>query len=645
MFLKKQSVRRGERTYTYYRLVESYRASDGKVRHKTLRYLGRLSEQQVIAIQKQLKEQPDALYVEVNDIKKESMNAPNNINSSSHIDVGNADLPAWSPVSFTSLHFTGRHGAEWMVADGNTLFFIDKGSALVTIQGRQSRMSAQQVLFCPNHAGIHIGSADDQPFILYRLVFRQQSAMTWPTFLPLQHSFTDSTDVAVLLHIQSPAEMLRLCGELEQYTVHATDPQQPATALAFYRSFYELLHLLATETTTPHDEQLSFQQMLRYVQIHYREDLRRDELARKMGMTPEHFSRSFRSRQGCSFSNYLSRLRLQQARLELQLSQASLEEIARRCGYSDMHYFSRKFKQAFGIPPRQYITTPKRYVCWNMPLTAMLLQLGIVPASGQMDMHVLRHFPELLQLVEQVRSEQKMLQITVSEDRSASDSLFPTPSLALLQELQPDLVFAYHNDLHSDQLGTYAPLQRLDIEQHNWRRQFLWLAERVHHVQQAHSWLAHWDAQLHEAKQAMQSWLQKRETVGIYKIVSEKIYVYGNLRSMGGPLVYDGLGCEAPELVRQQLLHNGQLNIEVPLEQLEAYAADHMIVIHYPVEHQNDEAHHLKAPVMESTQWKQLPAVQAGQVHQMNPHIFYGFDPLSQQLQLKAWLDSIASYL
>ncbi|GGI96829.1 AraC family transcriptional regulator [Paenibacillus hunanensis] len=671
MFLKKQSVQRDGRIYTYYRLVESYRDADGNARHRTIRYLGKLADEQIRLIREQLKKQniDQAIIDQIIQGEYTTLEA-----SATHVNdtddhhtstwstsITSTSLPLWIPVSFTSLHFDAVNGQEWNVADGDTLFFVHQGQAEVTIRGRKMVMTSQQVLFCPDQTGMHIGSSDNQPLMLQRLVFRSNVTAATGLF-PIDKMLSDSQSTPIMLQIQSPAEMLRLCNELENYNVNMTSPhaQQPITMLAMYRCFYELLHLIALETAAAkHDEHLSFQQMLQYVRAHFRDDLRRDELARKMGMTPEHFSRVFRSRQGCSFSDYLSRLRLHQARLELQLSQTSLEEIARRCGYSDVHYFSRKFRQHFGMPPRQYITAPKQYVSWNMPLTAMLLQLGIVPIAGQIDMEVLRHFPELVKLVEHAALQQAEDEHTQTDKQAhvasatnvenKTHALLPAPSLVLLQQRQPDLVFAYDDDPQSEQLHIYAPVQRLDIQHYNWRQQWLWLAERVQRSPQAQQWLQQWDTKLREARQQMQSWLERRETVGIYKIVSEKVYVYGNLRSMGGSLIYDGLHCEPPVQVRQQLIDTGRLNIEVSLEQLHHYAADHMIVIYYPMEHQNAAQYgtqrQTEVPVMTSPLWQQLPAVQSGQVHMMDRHLFYGFDPLSQQLQLQAWMDSIASYL
>ena len=44
MYVKRHSVRRGEKRYVYLRLVESYRDERGRVRHRVLQTLGREDE-------------------------------------------------------------------------------------------------------------------------------------------------------------------------------------------------------------------------------------------------------------------------------------------------------------------------------------------------------------------------------------------------------------------------------------------------------------------------------------------------------------------------------------------------------------------------------------------------------------------------
>ncbi|WP_052714087.1 AraC family transcriptional regulator [Paenibacillus dauci] len=654
MFLKKQVIKRGQHVYTYYRLVESYRDPDGKVRHQTIRYLGRLDDEEAANVRRQLREgslepyQTDSIPT----IKPHSEpHRPAAVPGS---------IPLlWRPVSFTSMCFDASSTSEWMVADHDTLFMIGKGSARVTIRGHAANMDAQQILFCPEGAGVHLGNAGHEPLELFCLVLQEiptdadyPLATTTSTKLATRPSFLsavgkgDWSESAAILHIQSPAEIRRLCGELNTYSEYHV--HQPLQMLGFYRNFYELLQLLCMETVvTVKNDHLTFEQIIQYVLTHYRENLRRDELARQMGVTPEHFSRLFRSYKGCSFSTYLSTVRLNQARLDFQLSQTSTDTIARRCGYSDVHYFSRKFKQQFGLPPSQYRTSPKQYAACDIPLTAMLLYLGIEPAAGYLDINMLRRWQEHFWPLSSAKPGGSSSEAEETKPYLQLSHLenLPAPSSEWIQTIQPDLLFAYEDHPNIGQLNEYAPIQRLSLEHYNWREQWLWLAERVQRQPQAQAWLQSWDIRLEAARQNIQPWLAKRETVGIYKIVAEKVYVYGNLRSMGGPLIYDGLGCEAPESVRQQIIHKGLLNMEVPLHQLDHYAADHMIVIYYPIEHQDREPRQTPLSVMNSPWWNQLPAVQAGNVYMMDPHIFYGFDPFSQELQLDQWLQCLASYL
>lgn len=40
-YVRSKKIRRGEREYTYYQLVEGYRTEDGKPRQRVLKHLGR----------------------------------------------------------------------------------------------------------------------------------------------------------------------------------------------------------------------------------------------------------------------------------------------------------------------------------------------------------------------------------------------------------------------------------------------------------------------------------------------------------------------------------------------------------------------------------------------------------------------------
>ena len=57
---------------------------------------------------------------------------------------------------------------------------------------------------------------------------------------------------------------------------------------------------------------------------------------------------------GVGFNYYVNQLRLRYAHELLDESPFNMSEIATRCGYSDAFYFSKVFKKATGISPKDY---------------------------------------------------------------------------------------------------------------------------------------------------------------------------------------------------------------------------------------------------------------------------------------------------
>lgn len=79
-----------------------------------------------------------------------------------------------------------------------------------------------------------------------------------------------------------------------------------------------------------------------------------DELARKYGYSPDYLSRMFKAVMNMNFSQYVINSRLSQARLLLQTTQLSVEEIAEQLGYYDACHFVKQFKKHVGQTPHSY---------------------------------------------------------------------------------------------------------------------------------------------------------------------------------------------------------------------------------------------------------------------------------------------------
>lgn len=91
-----------------------------------------------------------------------------------------------------------------------------------------------------------------------------------------------------------------------------------------------------------------------YVENHYGEPIRLEEMADKVNFSPNHFSQRFRQETGEPFSDYLTRVRIREAVRLYRESDYSTEEIAVRVGYTNPNYFVKVFKKATGQTVKQF---------------------------------------------------------------------------------------------------------------------------------------------------------------------------------------------------------------------------------------------------------------------------------------------------
>lgn len=77
-------------------------------------------------------------------------------------------------------------------------------------------------------------------------------------------------------------------------------------------------------------------------------------IAAENNMTLKTMERLFRKYTGVSPAAYLSGLRLEHAAELLKSPECSITETAFRCGFSNLAYFSRVFRQKYGLSPREY---------------------------------------------------------------------------------------------------------------------------------------------------------------------------------------------------------------------------------------------------------------------------------------------------
>jgi two-component system response regulator YesN len=91
-----------------------------------------------------------------------------------------------------------------------------------------------------------------------------------------------------------------------------------------------------------------------YIQEHYSEQIKLEDVANKVYLSPSYFSNIFKKETGQNFTDFLVDYRMQEAKELLRNADLSVNEIADRVGYVEQRYFSKLFKKVVGIKPTEY---------------------------------------------------------------------------------------------------------------------------------------------------------------------------------------------------------------------------------------------------------------------------------------------------
>jgi transcriptional regulator GlxA family with amidase domain len=83
-------------------------------------------------------------------------------------------------------------------------------------------------------------------------------------------------------------------------------------------------------------------------------DLSVPALADRVAMSPRNFARTFRRQTGMTPAAYVESVRVEQARIGLESSDAPVDQIASQCGFGTVETMRRAFHRRLGVGPAAY---------------------------------------------------------------------------------------------------------------------------------------------------------------------------------------------------------------------------------------------------------------------------------------------------
>ena len=91
-----------------------------------------------------------------------------------------------------------------------------------------------------------------------------------------------------------------------------------------------------------------------YIRENAGDDISNTEIGAIFGYHPFYVSKVLKDRKGTTLRQYIIAYRLKLAKKLLEESGKSVNEIAEECGFNDPSYFTKTFKNAFGMTPKDY---------------------------------------------------------------------------------------------------------------------------------------------------------------------------------------------------------------------------------------------------------------------------------------------------
>ncbi|MEM9001520.1 MAG: AraC family transcriptional regulator [Bacteroidota bacterium] len=118
---------------------------------------------------------------------------------------------------------------------------------------------------------------------------------------------------------------------------------------------YNLLFAPTTEVGCKPNEVKRLEEIFGYINIHYSKNIKVEEIATKVGLTPNSFSRFFKKMTQRKFMDFVNEFRIRKAMESFNETQHSIMETMYENGFNDPSYFSRQFKKYQGVTPSEYL--------------------------------------------------------------------------------------------------------------------------------------------------------------------------------------------------------------------------------------------------------------------------------------------------
>lgn len=220
------------------------------------------------------------------------------------------------------------------------------GSGTITDQNGVHPLTPGKLLFIPKGAVVHFQADKGDPF---KKLWVQMTGTVWQSYRTL---FALPTDHVLIEDCPVEMQMWEIANLLKGTT--------PANVLETMRHIsvvvFDILSQLRAEETfgiTEEKDTLPYQ-IRRLLNEHIYHEITVREIADQLYITDSHCIRTFKKQFEITPMQYLTRIRMEQAKILLRETSIPIQEIAQKLCFCDGQHFSSAFHRHMGQTPSEY---------------------------------------------------------------------------------------------------------------------------------------------------------------------------------------------------------------------------------------------------------------------------------------------------
>lgn len=252
----------------------------------------------------------------------------------------------------------------WHWHDELEFIIVDTGTAVVAVDGENYLIGQGDGCLINGKALHSVWPADTDTCRLHSAVFHPRlvggsmESIFWQKYL--QPFLSDAACRCICFDsaVSWNQKALRIMEDTWQTCVK----EPPGYEFAVRSTLSELMYLLTEHRSaiqkSPSEKFLReaerIKTMLQYIQDHYGEALTIAQIAQSAAISESECLRCFRSMIGSTPIQYVKQLRVHRAAQLLLSTDQKIADIGAACGFQEMSYFARTFRQLKGVTPSEY---------------------------------------------------------------------------------------------------------------------------------------------------------------------------------------------------------------------------------------------------------------------------------------------------